>query len=191
MFIRPVKCIKTEIKEIDVGDTIVIDIAPNETEIIGKIKFISRAHSCVNAIIAVHNVENTYGALKIWSDRTMVDFTLLGTDYVQSSKVEGIYIKQSISSNNVRLVNYKSYNKELQRFEEIYSTETSGYKKVPVKVGDKFSKNGKEFKVIAIAGNGNTMFMEDENGDGLPVGVNDTSLAAAFGNQFSNGTPDL
>lgn len=191
MFIRSVKCIKTEIKEIDIGDTIVIDIDPNETEIIGKIKFISRAHSCTNIIIAVHNVENTYGALKIWSDRTMADFTLLGTDYVQSSKVEGIYIKQSISSNNVRLVNYKSYNKELQRFEEIYSTETSGYKKVPVKVGDKFSKNGKEFKVIAIAGNGNTMFMEDENGDGLPVGVNDTSLAAAFGNQFSNGTPDL
>lgn len=192
MFVRSVKCVKTEFKELAIGDNIVIDIAPNETEIIGKIKFISRVQQATNIIVDVSNIEKSYGMLKIYYNRMLAEFTLFGEDYIQRpSKVEGLYIKKSIASNGVALVNYNSYNKELQRFEELYCIETSGYKNVPVKAGDKFFKNGKEFKVIAISGNGNTMFMEDEKGEGLPVGVNDTSLAKAFGNEFSNGTPDL
>lgn len=182
MFIRQVKAKGIVKKELEVGRSITVQFGTMEVD--AEIDFISRAQGTTHMFLKINKTQRAI--LKVYSTRTMIELFIYSEDKIVSHDVTDVYVT---SNRNKCLIDFTNFRPKEGRYFETYETEASGFKNIPVVVGDVFQKGSKEFTVIAIAKNGGTMFLESESGDGLPVNLNDTSLIAAFGGQFTWGQP--
>lgn len=182
MFIRQVKAKGIVKKELEVGRSITVQ--SGTTEFDGEIDFISRCQGATHIFLKIN--KNQRAVLKVYSIRVMIELFIYDEDKITSYGVTNVYVT---SIRNKYLVDFTNFRPKDGRYTETYEAEASGFKNIPVVVGDVFQKGSKEFTVIAITKNGGTMFLESESGDGLPVNLNDTSLIAAFGGQFTWGQP--
>lgn len=182
MFIRQVKAKGIVKKELEVGRSITVQSGTAEFD--GEIDFISRCQGTTHIFLKIN--KNQRAVLKVYSTRVMIELFIYDEDKITSYGVTNVFVT---SNRNKYLVDFRVYTTKDERYREIYEAEASGFKNIPVVVGDVFQKGSKEFTVIAITKNGGTMFLESESGDGLPVNLNDTSLIAAFGGQFTWGQP--
>lgn len=182
MFIRQVKAKGIVKKELEAGRSITVQ--SGITEFDGEIDFISRCQGTTHIFLKIS--KNQRAVLKVYSNRCMIELFIYDEDKITSYGITNVFVT---SNRNKYLVDFTNFRPKEGRHTETYEAEASGFKNIPVVVGDVFQKGSKEFTVIAITKNGGTMFLESESGDGLPVNLNDTSLISAFGGQFTWGQP--
>lgn len=180
MFIRQVKAKGIVKKQLETGRSVTVKFGLKEID--GEVDFISRAQNTTHIFLNVN--KNVRAVVKIYSSRMMMELFIYEKDKIVAHNVDCIHVT---SGHNKYPLNVSTIFEG--RFSELYEAEASGFKNIPVVVGDVFKKGSKEFTVIAITKNGGTMFLESESGDGLPVNLNDTSLISAFGGQFTWGQP--
>lgn len=164
-------------KALEVGRSLEIHLE-NGQRIDGIVDFISLSQGAHN--IFVDGSHNLRIQLKIYSNRTLVELVIYTADEVRVYKVKEITVV------------YKGKQEKLHtsKADELdYWTDEKAIKLVPIEVGDVFGKHDKEFKVLAIARNGSTMFMEDTiSGAGITVNMNDDVLIHTF-RGFTWGNP--
>lgn len=179
MFVRQVKGTSTEFHQLKANDSIAITL-PGLKEVLVSVDFIAQGHSASHIFVKMNS--NQRGILKVWGQRSVLELVVYEENSVKVQKVE----KVEVTKRSTRwAVDFQFFDVKLGRYVERYEAETTGYKPVPVVIGDKFVKGGKNFTVSAIAGNLETMFLESESGEGLVVNHNDTSLIYAFGGDFT------
>lgn len=182
MFIRQVKAKGLVKKELEAGRSVTVKFGLKEID--GEVDFISRCQNTTHIFLSVN--KNVRAIVKVYSSRMMIELFIYEKDKITSHNVDCIHVT---SGSKKYSIDFSSFSPKEGRYRELYEAEASGFKNIPVVVGDVFTKGSKEFTVIAITKNGGTMFLESESGDGLPVNLNDTSLISAFGGQFTWGQP--
>lgn len=70
-----------------------------------------------------------------------------------------------------------------------YNRAGEQYVWVPVEVGDSFNKSGAQFEILAISSNGQTMFANTPDGNGLQINFSDKCMIEKF-HGLRWGTPD-
>ena len=177
MFIKQAKVEDRNKKALEVGRSLEIHLE-NGRRIDGIVDFISLSHGAHNIFIDGNNKNRTQ--LKIYSNRTLIELVVYSEDQVGVYKVKEVTVMSQGKQEKL----HTSQADELN-----YWTDEKTTKLVPVEVGDVFGKHDKEFRVLAIARNGGTMFMEDTiSGDGITVNLNDDVLIRTF-RGFTWGNP--